>query len=164
VHVAVILFNVFGLVAVPIGALCNWSFVHIGWWRVLHVLSLAAVAVQAVLGQACFLTVWQNELSATGQPATPLIVRWVNEVVYWELPIWVFAALYLLVFAYALALLWLVPTRRPRSKVRSGGERARQLRESARSSQNFHTAPPAHGSYARSVDGARRRRWWTPAR
>jgi Protein of Unknown function (DUF2784) len=118
VHVAVILFNVFGLVAVPIGALCNWSFVHIGWWRVLHVLSLAAVAVQAVLGQACFLTVWQNELSATGQPATPLIVRWVNEVVYWELPIWVFAALYLLVFAYALALLWLVPTRRPRSKVR----------------------------------------------
>jgi hypothetical protein len=37
--------------------------------------------------------------------------------VYWPLPIWVFAALYALVFAYALALLWLVPTRRLGSEV-----------------------------------------------
>jgi hypothetical protein len=35
-----------------------------------------------------------------------------NLVVYWPLPLWVFAALYVLVLAYALALLWLVPTRR----------------------------------------------------
>ena len=44
VHTVIILFNVFGLVAVPIGAICKWRFVHIRWWRVLHLLSLAAVA------------------------------------------------------------------------------------------------------------------------
>ena len=112
VHIAVILFNVFGLVAVPVGALCNWRFVHIRWWRVLHVLSLATVAVQALVGRACFLTVWQDELSALQQPSTPLILGWINQVIYWQLPIWVFAGLYLLVFIYAVALLWLVPPRR----------------------------------------------------
>jgi hypothetical protein len=76
VHVTIILFNVFGLVAVPIGAICNWRFVHIRWWRVLHVMSLAAVAAQALAGRACFLTAWQDELAATAtQAATPLIMR-----------------------------------------------------------------------------------------
>jgi hypothetical protein len=113
VHVTVILFNVFGLVAVPIGAICNWRFVHIRWWRVLYLLSLAAVAAQALTGRACFLTIWQNDLTARAQPATPLIVRWIDQLVYWRLPIWMFAALYVLVFAYALALLWVVRPQRP---------------------------------------------------
>jgi hypothetical protein len=112
VHVTVILFNVFGLVAVPIGAICNWRFVHIRWWRVLHLLSLTAVAAQALAGR-CFLTIWQNDLTARAQPATPLIVRWIDQLVYWRLPIWMFAALYVLVFAYALALLWVVRPQRP---------------------------------------------------
>ena len=119
VHVAVILFNVFGLVAVPVGAIWNWRFVRIGWWRVLHLLSLAAVAAQALAGRACFLTIWQDDLTAASvQPATPLIVRWIDQLVYWPLLIWVFAALYALVFAYAVALLWLVPPQRLRSEAR----------------------------------------------
>lgn len=113
VHIAVILFNVFGLVAVPAGAVCGWRFVHIRWWRVLHLLSLAAVAAQALAGRACFLTIWQSRLAGSIQPATPLIVRWIERMVYWPLPIWVFAALYVLIFAYALVLLWLVLPRRP---------------------------------------------------
>jgi hypothetical protein len=111
-HVAIILFNVFGLVAVPVGAVCGWRFVRIRWWRVLHILLLAAVAVQALLGRACILTLWQSALSgARGQPA-PLIAYWVDRLIYWPLPIWVFEVLYIAVFGYAVALFWLVPPRR----------------------------------------------------
>ena len=110
-HVAVILFNLFGLVAVPIGAVCGWHFVHIRWWRLLHVASLAVVAVQATLGRACILTLWQARLEGSGT-AAPLLMRWVEGLVYWRLPLWVFAALYVVVFGYALALLRLVPPRR----------------------------------------------------
>jgi hypothetical protein len=39
----------------------------------------------------------------------PLIMSWVDRLIYWNLPIWVFALLYALIFSYALALLWLVP-------------------------------------------------------
>ncbi len=110
-HLAIILFNLFGLVAVPLGAALGWSFVHIAWWRLLHVGLLAAVAAQALAGRACFLTVWQSELAGGAANPTPLIMGWVDRLVYWRLPIWVFAALYALVFGYALALLWLVPLR-----------------------------------------------------
>ena len=108
-HLAIILFNLFGLIVVPLGAICGWRFVRVRWWRLLHLVSLAAVAAQAVFGRACILTIWQAAL--TGEPGrpTPLIMGWVNRVIYWPLPLWVFAAFYLLVFGYALALLWLVP-------------------------------------------------------
>ncbi len=110
-HVAIILFNLFGLVAVPIGAMCGWRFVRVRWWRVLHILLLAAVAVQALLGRACILTLWQAALAGAAQDRAPLIAHWVNRLIYWPLPIWVFAVMYLVVFGYALALLWLVPPR-----------------------------------------------------
>jgi uncharacterized protein DUF2784 len=109
-HLAIILFNLFGLVAVPIGGVCGWRFVHVRWWRVLHVASLAVVALQATLGRACFLTLWQAGLEG-GKPPAPLIMRWVERLIYWPLPLWVFSALYIAVFGYALLLLRLVPPR-----------------------------------------------------
>jgi hypothetical protein len=54
-HVAIILFNLFGLITVPLGAVWRWQFVRVRWWRLLHLVSLAAVAAQAVLDRACFL-------------------------------------------------------------------------------------------------------------
>lgn len=111
-HVAIILFNVFGLVATPLGAMLGWRFVRILWWRLLHIAALAAVAAQALLGRACFLTLWQAEFGGTGGPPTPLIVGWVDRLIYWPLPLWVFTALYVAIFLYALALFWLVPPRR----------------------------------------------------
>jgi len=110
-HIAIILFNVFGLIAVPLGALCRWRFVRVRWWRVLHLVLLGTVALQAVLGRACFLTLLQAAAEGAANPA-PLIMGWANRMIYWPLPIWVFAALYVVVFGYALALLWLVPPAR----------------------------------------------------
>jgi len=112
VHLGVIAFNILGLVAIPLGAALGWRWVRVRWWRLVHLASWAVVAVQAVLGRACFLTVWQDRLSgaAPGQP--PLIERWVEKAVFWPLPIWVFGALYLALFAAVVALWWAVPVTR----------------------------------------------------
>lgn len=112
VHVAIILFNLFGLVAIPLGGWRGWDWVHRPLWRLLHLASLAVVALQAALGRACFLTIWQAVAESGQQAPEPLIMRWVNSLVYWPLPLWVFTLIYLAIFAYALALLWLVPLRR----------------------------------------------------
>jgi Protein of Unknown function (DUF2784) len=111
VHLAVIAFNLFGLVAVPLGAWRGWGFVRVFWWRALHLACLAAVALQALFGRACFLTLWEAALEGTSAPR-PLIVRWVEVLIFWPLPIWVFAALYTAAWLYALALWRLVPPRR----------------------------------------------------
>ncbi|MGH6986727.1 MAG: DUF2784 family protein [Caulobacteraceae bacterium] len=109
-HLAVILFNIFGLVVVPIGAWRRWRFVREPIWRVLHLLSLAVTAGQAILGRICFLTALQAWFSGAEAPR-PLIMRFVNSLVYLPLPFWVFEDVYVAVFAYALALLWFVPPR-----------------------------------------------------
>jgi hypothetical protein len=117
-HLGVILFNLFGLIAVPLGAWRGWRFVRVLWWRALHLAMLALVAVQAELDQLCFLTQWQHALErAAGEAASdaPFIAGFVNRLVYWPLPLWVFAVAYIAIWIYAL-LLWVLvpPRRRPR--------------------------------------------------
>jgi hypothetical protein len=110
-HLAVIAFNVVGLVAILTGAALGWRWVRGRWWRAVHLASWAVVAVQAALGRACFLTIWQDQLTGAA-PAPPLIERWVERAIYWPLPIWVFGAVYVALFAMVIALWWIVPPRR----------------------------------------------------
>ncbi|MDE2166660.1 MAG: DUF2784 domain-containing protein [Alphaproteobacteria bacterium] len=114
-HIAVIAFNVIGLVIVPIGGALGWRFVRIFWWRALHLALLGVVALQALFGRACFLTLWQAVLETdAGAPASrqPLIARWIESLIFWNLPIGFFAALYVAVLVYAAALWRLVPPER----------------------------------------------------
>ena len=106
-HLAIIAFNVAGLAVIPLGGRLGWRFVRWRWLRLLHLGSLAVVALQAALGRACFLTVWQAELTGGGA-RDPLIMRWINGVIFWPLPLWVFTAAYLAVFGYVVALWWWV--------------------------------------------------------
>lgn len=118
IHVAIIAFNLVGLVAIPLGARFDWSFVRALTWRMLHVLSWGVVALQAAAGRACFLTDWQFELVGGQGNPDPLIARWANAVIYWPLPLWVFAVLYAAAFAFVLALLWAVPPAQQAGKCR----------------------------------------------
>jgi hypothetical protein len=111
-HLAVIAFNVAGCVLVPIGAWRGWRWVREFWWRLAHLLSLAVVAAQALSGRTCFLTIWQGRASDASH-VQPLIASWIERMIYWSLPLWVFAAAYVVVFVYVIAL-WIAV--RPRAR------------------------------------------------
>lgn len=115
-HLLVIGFNIFGLIAIPIGAGRQWQFVRRQWFRLLHLGSLTLVLVQALAGRACFITIWQDHLALTGGGHEPLIMRWVNSLIFWPLPMWVFTVAYCLIWLYALALMWIVPMKRHRNR------------------------------------------------
>jgi len=113
-HLVVIAFNVAGLILIPVGAWRGWRLVRIVWLRLLHLALLAVVAGQALAGRACFLTLWQDEL--TGRAAAPLVMRVVDGLIYWDLPMWVFTTIYVAVFLYVVALSLLVPFGRRRTR------------------------------------------------
>jgi hypothetical protein len=108
IHFLVIAFNLFGLIAIPLGAAFGRRFVRVRWWRWLHAASMGVVALQAIAGRMCFLTILQASLA--GEAAkTPLIVGIVDRLIYWAVPFWVFEVAYVALFAYVIALFWLVP-------------------------------------------------------
>lgn len=115
IHVAVVVFNVAALVLIPLGAWCGWAFVRRFWWRLLHLALMCTVAVQAYVGRACFLTYWEAALArGAGESAStmPIIQRWLLDLIYWPVPVWVFTVLYTAALIYSFALWRLVPPRR----------------------------------------------------
>ncbi|MDD2877979.1 MAG: DUF2784 family protein [Acidiphilium sp.] len=108
-HLGIIAFNVAGLVVIPLGAVLGWRIVRVAWLRLLHLALLAVVAGQALAGQACILTIWQSELASRGTAPSPLIMHFVDQLIYWDFPFWVFTAMYVGVFLYVVALSVLVP-------------------------------------------------------
>lgn len=114
-HFAIIAFNVVGCVLIPFGAWRGWRWVYGFWWRLAHLLSLVVVALQALMGRACFLTTWQGQLSGATR-VQPMIAEWMDRLIYWPVPLWVFAIAYLAVFLYVIALWVRVAPRKPGSK------------------------------------------------
>jgi hypothetical protein len=115
-HMAIIAFNVGGLIIIPLGAWRRWRFVRVFWWRALHLASMCAVALQAALGRACFLTYWEATLAADAgkTPSTmPLVQRLLMDLIYLPLPLWAFALIYAAALAYCAALWrWIAPRAR----------------------------------------------------
>ncbi len=109
VHLAIITFNVAGLIVIPLGAQFKWRIVRIAWLRLLHLAMLGIVAAQALAGRACILTIWQADLNGQATPVQPLLEYWIDRLIYWPLPLWAFAVMYSGVFLYVLALTFLVP-------------------------------------------------------
>ena len=111
VHFLVAGFVVLGLIAVWIGALAGWSWVRHRGFRFLHLAAIAFVAAQALLGQACPLTVWEDALRGGARPGS-FVGRWVYRLLYYDAPEWLFALLYLLWAGATLVTLRLVPPRK----------------------------------------------------
>lgn len=112
IHLVVITFNIFGCVVVPLGAWRHWGWVREFWWRAVHLGAWVVVALQAVLGRACFLTIWQADAQGGVSHVQPLIESWIDRVVFWPFPIWVFAIAYVVLFLYVVAL-WIFVRPRP---------------------------------------------------
>jgi polyferredoxin len=114
VHFGIVLFIVAGLLAVWVGAALGWQWVRNRWFRYAHLLAIAYVAGEALLGIACPLTVWEA-LARGGTPAESFIGRWVRALLFYRAPEWVFTVAYVAWALATLATLRLVPpTRRAR--------------------------------------------------
>jgi uncharacterized protein DUF2784 len=111
VHLAIVAFIVGGLIGVWIGATLDWQWIRDPWFRYLHLGAIAFVAVEALLGIACPLTVWE-ELMRGGVRPESFIGRMVRSVLFYEAPEWVFTVAYVAWTLATLATLRLVPPRR----------------------------------------------------
>jgi len=110
-HFLIAAFIVAGLVLVWLGAALGWRWTRNPWFRYLHLGAIAFVAAEALAGLACPLTVWEDLLRGGVRPES-FVGRWVQRLLYYQAPEWVFTVAYVLWAAATLLTLWLVPPRR----------------------------------------------------
>ncbi len=61
-HFAYVCFVAFGMMAVLIGYLCKWKWIHNPWFRFTHLGMILIVVVESLLQIECPLTTWENYL------------------------------------------------------------------------------------------------------
>jgi hypothetical protein len=105
-HLGIVVFNAAMLLLVPLGAR-RWHWVRNRPLRVVHVAMMIFIAVQALLGRHCPLTLVEAALRDDAQ-ARPFLMRLVETLLYWPLPLEFFAALYVACAVWTLALWGLV--------------------------------------------------------
>lgn len=107
-HFAIVAFVVGGLVLTIVGNLRGRRWVNGRWFRFLHLAATGAVVAQAWLGATCPLTALEMWLRAKAHASTysgSFIEHWLQQLLYYEAPSWVFTLAYS-VFGLLVAATW----------------------------------------------------------
>jgi len=115
VHVAYVAFILLGQLAIVAGIALKWGWIRNPWFRVTHLVAITVVALEALLGIACPLTVWEDTLRTwAGQQVSEdtFIGRSLDNLVFYEAGAWVFTTCYIAFALLVLATFVLVPPRR----------------------------------------------------
>lgn len=107
-HFAVAAFIAGGLPLVWLGAALGWRWTRNARFRYLHLAAIALVAVEALLGVACPLTMLEDALRG-GARADSFVGRWIRVLLFYDAPTWAFTAVYVAWAALSLATLRCVP-------------------------------------------------------
>lgn len=111
-HVAIVAFIVVGLVLVIVGNLRAWRWINALWFRLVHLAAIAAVLAEAWLGVVCPLTTLEMWLRAKARATTytgSFIEHWLQRILYYEAPAWVFTLGYSLFGLVVIATWWYFP-------------------------------------------------------
>lgn len=113
-HLAIVSFVVGGLVLIIVGNLRTWTWVNAVWFRLAHLAAIAVVVAEAWLGVGCPLTSLEMWLRAKARATTydgSFIEHWLQRVLYYEAPAWVFTLGYSLFGLVVVATWWYFPPR-----------------------------------------------------
>lgn len=107
-HATFVLFVIVGLLCIIIGKRRVWSWVRNPWFRAAHLAGIVLVTLQSWTGRICPLTTWEmalREKAGAGGYTGSFIAHWVESMLYYRAPAWVFVVLYTL-FAAAVVATW----------------------------------------------------------
>lgn len=109
-HAVFILFVVGGQILIVAGWALGWAWPRHRLFRLLHLLAIGFVMLEAWFGVICPLTTLENFLRAASGAVTyenGFIRYWLQRLIFYTAPGWVFTLIYT-VFAGFVALTWLV--------------------------------------------------------
>jgi hypothetical protein len=96
-HVLFVAFVVIGLVLIVAGGVFSWPWVRNLWFRIAHLAAIGIVVLQSWLGAICPLTTLEMALRSRAEGdvyAGSFISHWLEAILYYRAPAWVFVVCY----------------------------------------------------------------------
>ena len=96
-HLLVVVFVVVGLLLIFLGRLRRWTWVRNLWFRVIHLATVAVVVMQSWFAIVCPLTtleMWFRARAGDAVYSGTFISHWMQSLLYYAAPPWVFAVCY----------------------------------------------------------------------
>src|SRR4051812_14035501 len=115
IHVALVIFIVGGLVLIIVGNFVAWRWVNVWWLRVAHLAAIGIVAAESWIKVICPLTsleMWLRMRARETTYASNFIEHWLQRILYYQAPAWVFTFAYSLFALLVVATWWYFPPRR----------------------------------------------------
>ncbi len=122
VHTLFVVFVIVGLLLILAGCVRGWPWVRNPWFRLAHIVAIGVVMLQAWLGRICPLTIWEMALREKAGDATyegSFIAHWLQSLLYYDAPAWVFTAAYT-AFGLLVVATWVWVRPRPFNAARRG--------------------------------------------
>ena len=119
-HAAYVAIVIVGFAAILIGSTAQWQWVRNFYFRAAHLAMILLVCAEALAGASCPLTRLENALRLRGGEigyTHDFVGYWVDWLIFYNAPSWVFTALHLTFGVLVLSTLWFVPVRWPASLI-----------------------------------------------
>jgi hypothetical protein len=123
-HAGIVLFVVGGLLLVLLGNWRGWPWVNRPWFRLAHLAAITVVVAESWLGLSCPLTTlewWLRARAGVAPYETSFIAYWLQTLLFYAAPWWVFALAYTVFGALVAAAWWRFPPTWAGSRRKGGG-------------------------------------------
>ena len=107
-HVLFVVFVLTGQLLIVLGAYQGWAWIRNRWFRIFHLGAIVIVVTQSWVSLICPLTVLEMRLrvlAGQGQYEGSFIQFWLERLLYYEAPAWVFISVYT-VFGLFVVMTW----------------------------------------------------------
>lgn len=127
VHLLYVSFTVGGTFLILTGGILKWHWVRNRTFRFLHLGSVVLVALEALAGVWCPLTVWEGRLrTRAGQnyeSDLSFVGRLIRKIIFIEIPDWGFTAMYVgFAILVVVIFVWVPPVQKKQSDPDQAGE------------------------------------------
>ena len=118
IHLGYVVFVILGFILIVMGIVLKWQWVRNLWFRIAHFAAIAGVALEALLGINCPLTLLEFSLRFGVSPSdrrVSFVGELIDSILYYEAPAWLFTVIYV-GFALLVAITFIMapPKRRGR--------------------------------------------------
>ena len=110
IHLGYVIFVILGFILIVVGIFLKWKWIRNLWFRMIHLGAIVGVALEAVLGISCPLTVLEFELRHGASPSerrVSFVANIIDSILYYDAPAWLFVIIYT-AFAILVAITFLL--------------------------------------------------------